>query len=68
MADEEKCQRSNCDQPARAALRTQRPKRDMLYSTLYYDERTAPKKAKRLCKEHAVATITELSLTLIDEG
>lgn len=50
------CQANGCNRPARCALHTRRPTRDKLTTTIYYDDRTAPKAAVRYCKEHGRET------------
>lgn len=68
MSDEQKtCKSKGCEKPARCAIRTQRPTRGNLNTTIYYDERTAPKTAIPYCKECGVAVITGLNV-LIDNG
>ena len=47
----ERCSTKNCKNQARAAVRTTRPKRDDLRTTLFYDDRVAPKGAQKLCKD-----------------
>jgi hypothetical protein len=49
----ERCSTKDCTNQARCAIRTTRPKRDDLRTTLFYDDRVAPKAATRYCKDCA---------------
>lgn len=62
------CTYSRCDKPARVGIRTTRPTRPDLRTTVYWDERVAPKTASLYCKEHGSIVLIELASTLIDEG
>jgi len=66
MADTTTCEERGCDKPARLAIRTTRPTRANLKSTIYYDERVAPKTASRYCNEHGTHLAAELVRTLAD--
>lgn len=63
------CSLPYCDREARMAINTNRPTRDTLYSTVYYDDRDpkAPKKAVRYCKKHGAQTIADLVDTLVED-
>lgn len=55
MADEEKCSvklDEPCTKPARMAIKTTNTKNNGVTSTLYFDNRLAPKVASRYCKAH----------------
>lgn len=69
MTDSEQCWAGKgtdhqCPKPARAALKTTRGTR--FTTVVYWDDREAPKVAVKYCKEHAVATLIDLSSTLIE--
>lgn len=67
--EEKKCSNSACDKPARVAIKTSRPKRELIKTTVWWDERVdVPKSAQLHCKEHGIATLNGLAMTLIDEG
>lgn len=59
---ETKCQAEGCDMDARCAIKTARPTRGDLQSTLYCDDRSAPKTATRYCKKHGTEVITGMML------
>lgn len=61
----EHCQAKGCERPARCAIDTRRPTREKLMTTIYYDNRSAPKKAVRYCKQHGSETATGL-MALVD--
>lgn len=67
MADTKKCEATDCEKDARCAIRTARPTRANLYSTVWYDDRSAPKTAVRYCHGHGVETMTQLAQALIDQ-
>lgn len=68
MPDEEKCSLETCDKPARMAVTTRRDTRTRnVISTVYYDNRTAPKKAQRYCRKDGAELLKELVKTLSDE-
>lgn len=60
------CTSPGCERPARAAVRTTRPKRDDLRVLLYADDRTAPKTAQRYCHEHTAQLMADLVTALVD--
>lgn len=61
-----RCSASGCVNQARCAVSTTRTARSKLKTTLYYDDRAAPKSASRYCKACAVALLPALC-TLVDE-
>jgi hypothetical protein len=63
------CAHGDCTNEARMAIMTSRPSRDNLYSKVWYDDRDEkiPKKAEKLCKEHGIQTLTELSKVLVSD-
>lgn len=61
----EMCSHSECDKIALMAIRTTRPQRSDLTTRIYYDNRTAPKAAEALCKEHGLQTIATLMEVLV---
>lgn len=65
---EKMCQDSRCDKPARVGIRTTRPSRAGLKTTVHWDERIAPKTASLYCKDHGQALLVELAKAFIDEG
>lgn len=54
------CSTIECPNEARCAIRTTRPSRADLRTTLYYDDRQAPKTATPYCKACAIALLPEL--------
>lgn len=54
------CATKDCPNEARCAISTTRPTRGDLRTTLYYDDRVAPKKAPRYCKACATALMPSL--------
>ncbi len=62
------CTDKNCERPARIAIVTERPK-GVLRSTIYFDDRQAPKKAIPYCKTCGVELAAGLVRTLahVDE-
>jgi hypothetical protein len=58
------CNYQGCDKEARVALRTTRPTRSDLKTTVYWDNRTAPATAEELCAKHAVEVLGELAAVL----
>jgi hypothetical protein len=59
------CAIDECERPARMAISTTRPKRDDLRSTVFYDDRVAPKKATRYCRTHGLEVIVG-TLEIVD--
>lgn len=66
-----KCESAGCDAEARVAIRTTRPSRAELRpsraelrSTIWYDERAAPKAASRYCRDHGATLAGELVIVL----
>jgi hypothetical protein len=47
------------------AVKTSRPQRPTLQSTIYYDDRAAPKAALPYCKACGVALVQSLADTLV---
>lgn len=66
VSDPARCTATGCDRPARLAVRTTRPSRDDLRTTIYYDDRTAPRTAQRYCRQHGGETLAALVITLTD--
>jgi hypothetical protein len=62
----EQCTERGCTKQARVAIATARTKRDDLKSTIHYDNRTAPKKAARYCREHGASLAAELIRMVAD--
>ena len=60
------CSSEGCTRPARAAVRTMRPTRPDLHSTVFYDNRSAPKTALPYCRACTVELMISLCRTLID--
>lgn len=63
------CMTKGCENEARMAIYTTRPTRQNMYSTVWWDDRTAPKKAARYCRscgQHLLSQLTEV-LTHEDE-
>lgn len=58
------CKTEGCNRPATVALRTTRPTRGDLRTTIYFDERTAPKAATRYCTPHGAGLAAELITSL----
>lgn len=60
------CTDRGCDREATIALRTDRPQRDNLKTTIFWDCRAekVPKKAEPYCTEHGLAIINELAQVL----
>lgn len=61
------CQARDCTRPARMAVRTARPTRGNLNSTVYYDDRTAPRTAPRYCRACGLAVVSALVSDLVAE-
>ncbi len=57
-----------CGKPARCGITSTRPTRGNIKSTMFYDEREAPKTASLYCKEHGIEVISALARVLIDNG
>lgn len=61
------CDDRQCERPARMAIKTARPTRAKMTSTIHWDDRTAPEKGyMRYCKEHGKALLASLADVLID--
>lgn len=58
------CRTEGCTAPPTMALRTTRPQRGDLRTTIYFDERTAPKTAIRYCTAHGANLAAELITSL----
>jgi hypothetical protein len=58
------CRTEGCTAPPTMALRTTRPQRGDLRTTIYFDERTAPKTATRYCTPCGAALAADLIRTL----
>lgn len=63
----EKCSDVQCSRPGRMALRTTRPSREDLRTTIFYDDRVAPKSAQTYCREHGTELLVSLVDTLVPE-
>lgn len=63
-----KCATSGCEEDARMAIRTTRPTRPGLQSTVWYDDRAAPKTAAPYCKPCGKALSADLIETLVAGG
>ncbi len=59
-------EQGKCEEAARMALRTARPTRDVIKTIVYWDDRTAPRTAERLCQKHGMETLDALSKVLVD--
>jgi hypothetical protein len=59
------CHHPACNRPTRMAVRTTRPHRDTLKSTIFYDDRTAPQTSDGYCRMHGAELITHLITTLV---
>jgi hypothetical protein len=57
------CQATGCEREARMAIDTVR--NPVLKSTVYFDDREAPKKAVRYCKACGVPLVHDLAQTLV---
>lgn len=49
------------------AFRVTRPTRADLRLTVWFDDRTAPKKATRECKEHGMRSVADILRTVVSE-
>lgn len=63
--DKTKCCASGCARAARMAIRTTRPTRAKLTTTVWWDDRTAPVQAARYCRVHGAALLADFSLVLV---
>lgn len=61
-----RCSEGGCTKDARLALRTTRPTREDLRTTIFYDDRSAPNTAMRYCAEHGLKVVQELLSVLVD--
>ena len=59
------CVADECGSGARMAVRTLRQTRADLHTTVYYDDRSAPKAAMPYCKAHGIQLVIELAETLV---
>lgn len=66
MSDTTTCETKGCEREARMAIDTSRPSRDVLKSVLYFDNRSAPRKAARYCKTCGAALAQDLVNALTD--
>ena len=69
----DQCSFETCDRPARIALKTNTrysPGRGLILSTtIFYDDRQAPKTAQRYCKTHGASMAAELiNVTAHEDG
>jgi hypothetical protein len=55
------CQHDQCENEARVAVRTTRPARGDLKTTIHWDDRSAPKTAEPLCASHLLTLLEELA-------
>jgi hypothetical protein len=60
------CHEKSCTSEATMALRTQRPTRDNLKTTIFWDNRAlgVPKAAEHYCGEHGMKVVNELAKVL----
>lgn len=63
----QKCQSRGCLNQARVAIATKRPNRERMYSTIDYDDRTAPKTFSRYCKKCAIDIMTGIIRSVVDD-
>jgi hypothetical protein len=61
------CSYEGCTNQARMAVKTQRPSRERVWSRVDYDDRSAPRGGQRVCREHGIAMMHDLILTMTDE-
>lgn len=61
------CQWQNCERDPRMAVSVDRPNRGNLKMTTYFDDRSAPARAQRFCKQHGIEFQAE-SCTVLVEG
>jgi hypothetical protein len=61
------CAVGGCKKEARCAIRTRRATRPNLMTTIYYDDRVAPKTALRYCRTCAIRLMRDMIITLVDE-
>lgn len=66
MSEAAKCSRKGCLRDARMGVRTSRPSAEKLTSTVFYDNRTAPKTALLYCKAHGLDVVRDLVGALVD--
>lgn len=59
------CSDRDCQREALMAIRTTRPTRAELKSTVWYEESAAPKAAERFCREHGAELIANLVCVLV---
>lgn len=64
--DKTKCSTSGCDQAARMAIRTTLAPRAKMTTTVWWDDRTAPKIAPRYCRNHGGLLLAGLVPVLVD--
>ncbi len=64
--DPSKCTAPDCPNPPRMALRTTRPTREKLTTTIHYDNRTAPATASPYCRWHGAECLAQLVTTLTE--
>ena len=62
---EEFCKWQGCNREPRMAVSVERPTRGVLKMITYYDDRTAPKKAGRYCKEHGIEFLSESCVVMV---
>lgn len=60
------CAASDCDREARCAILTKRPNRESVVSSIYFDDRTAPRSALPYCKAHGTEIINGSISLLVD--
>jgi hypothetical protein len=65
LAEPATCATAGCLREARMALLTSRRQRDTLKTTVWYDDRTAPKAAARHCKAHGAELVAALTASLV---
>lgn len=61
------CRDPKCTKLSRVAIRTKRPTRDNLNTTVFFGPDAAPVTTPRYCKEHGTALMLDLMKTLLEE-
>lgn len=62
--DKTTCSLSGCEAEARMAISTKRPRRAKIVTTVWWDDRTAPKAAQRYCRHHGGGLLADLARML----
>ena len=61
------CSAFGCTKTARMAVALSRPSRERMYATVDFDDREAPKKAIRYCRQHGGEVVLDLIATLTEQ-